>query len=259
MSRPLAPSGLAIRLSGVSVQYRIPKGRKPRMSLKELTVNFGRHNQGFTEVWALKKVNLDIEAGEVVGVIGRNGAGKSTLLAVVSGVLEPVAGTVSVRGRIAPLLSLGAAFDNELSGRENVYLNAALLGFTRREVDARYDEIVAFAEIPDFMEAPFKTFSSGMGARLGFAVATAAEADILLVDEVLAVGDERFRKKCEDRIETFRQQHMTIMYVSHQLETVEKMCTRCIWLEQGQIVAEGKPADVISQYRDFMAGGTRSS
>jgi ABC-type polysaccharide/polyol phosphate transport system ATPase subunit len=205
-------------------------------------------------VWALKRIDLDIDAGEVLGVIGRNGAGKSTLLAVVSGVLEPVAGTVSVRGRIAPLLSLGAAFDNELSGRENVYLNAALLGFTRKEVDERYDEIVAFAEIPDFMEAPFKTFSSGMGARLGFAVATAADADILLVDEVLAVGDENFRRKCEDRIETFRQQHMTIMYVSHQLDTVEEMCTRCIWLEQGHIAADGKPADIVSQYRDFMAG-----
>lgn len=254
MSRSSTPPGSAIHLSGVSVQYRVPKGRKRRLSLKELTVNLGRYTQGYTDFWALKKIDLDIAEGEVVGVIGRNGAGKSTLLAVISGVLRPVGGMVSVRGRIAPLLSLGAAFDNELSGRENVYLNAALLGFTRREVDERYGDIVAFAEIPDFMEAPFKTFSSGMGARLGFAVATAADADILLVDEVLSVGDEHFRKKCEERIERFRQQHMTIMYVSHQLETVVEICTRCIWLEQGHIVADGKAADVVSRYREFVAG-----
>jgi ABC-type polysaccharide/polyol phosphate transport system ATPase subunit len=159
-----------------------------------------------------------------------------------------------VSGRIAPLLQVGSAFDYQLTGRENVYLNAAFLGFTRQEVDRCYDSIVEFAELADFMEADFRTFSSGMAARLGFAIATAARADVLLVDEVLSVGDEHFRRKCEQRIDEFRRQHMTILFVSHDLRAVQDLCTRSIWLDGGKIRADGQPEPVIHEYLDFVAG-----
>ena len=243
----------AIRLRNISVQYHIPTGHKKRLSMKEITVSLGRNKRAYSDFWALRDVDLTIRSGEIVGVIGRNGAGKSTMLAVVSGVLKPIRGSVEVSGRIAPLLSMGAAFDMELTGRENIYLNAAMLGFSRAEVDQRYDEILAFAELQNFIDAPYKTFSSGMGARLGFSVATSADADIMLVDEILAVGDEHFRRKCEERIASFRQRKVTILYVSHDLKTIQEMCTRTIWLDQGQIVADGAPDDVVAEYMGFMA------
>jgi ABC-2 type transport system ATP-binding protein len=252
MSSPFTADQLPVKLSGVSVQYRVPLGKRKRLSLKEIVVQFGHNSRKYSDFFALRDVDLQVQPGEIVGVIGRNGAGKSTLLAVISGVIKPIAGVVTVCGHVAPLLSLGAAFDMELTGRENIYLNAALLGFTRKETDERYDSIVAFSEIQEFIEAPYKTFSSGMGARLGFAVATAAEADVLLVDEVLAVGDVRFRKKCEERIARFRERKMTILYVSHDMETVQEMCTRVIWLERGRIVEDGGPDVVVPHYLEFM-------
>jgi ABC-type polysaccharide/polyol phosphate transport system ATPase subunit len=244
----------AICLKGVSVHYRVPRGR--RRSLKNLIVQLGRTSQGYDDFTALQGVDLSIAPGEVVGVIGRNGAGKSTLLAVVSRVLKPTMGDVSVHGRIAPLLALGAGFEPELSGRENIFLNAALLGFCKPDVFRLYNSIVSFAELQDFIEAPLKTYSSGMQMRLGFAIATAADADILLVDEVLAVGDERFRKKCEDRIDSFRDRRMTILLVSHDMKAVQELCTRAIWLNHGRIVADGKPQVIVQQYRDFMASNS---
>jgi ABC-type polysaccharide/polyol phosphate transport system ATPase subunit len=242
-----------ISLSGVSVSYRVPKGNQRRLSVKDLFVHLGRNRQPFVDIWALRDVDLTVAHGEVLGVIGPNGAGKSTLLAVISRVLKPAAGSVAVHGRTAPLLQVGSAFDSELTGRENVYLNAAFLGFTRHDVDDRYPDIVAFAEVADFMEAPFRTFSSGMAARLGFAVATAADADILLVDEILAVGDEHFRQKCMARIDDFRQRRMTILYVSHDLPIVQEICTRVVWMDGGRIVASGEPAAIVSAYQDFVA------
>jgi ABC-type polysaccharide/polyol phosphate transport system ATPase subunit len=241
-----------ISLHGVSVGYRVPKGRQRRIDVKNLFVSLGRRRQPMVSIWALRDVDLTVASGEVLGVIGRNGAGKSTLLSVISRVLKPMAGSVVVRGRTAPLLQVGSAFDNELSGRENLYLNAAFLGFTRREVDERYNEIVDFAEVGDFMEAPFRTFSSGMGARLGFSLATSAHADILLVDEILAVGDEHFRHKCMARIDEFRRRQVTILYVSHDLPIVQQICSRVIWIDSGHIMASGEPAAVVSAYKDFV-------
>jgi ABC-type polysaccharide/polyol phosphate transport system ATPase subunit len=245
-------SGEVVSLRNVSVRYHAHLGG--RRSLKQLVVNLNKHNpQPVQQFWALRDINLSIAHGEVLGVVGRNGAGKSTLLSVVSRVLKPTDGTVSIRGSIAPLLSLGAGFDNELSGRENVYLLGALLGFSKKYIDDRYEDIVGFAEIQDFIEAPLKTYSSGMMARLGFAIATSAEADILLVDEVLAVGDERFRKKCEERIRSFRDRRMTILLVSHTLPTVIEMSTRVVWLERGRVMGDGDPQTVVRAYQDFMA------
>jgi ABC-2 type transport system ATP-binding protein len=249
-----APARSVIDLHNVGVRYRTHRGK--RRSLKQIVVNLGNSGAQVAQTfWALSDVNLAVQPGEILGVIGRNGAGKSTLLSVVSRVLPPTRGMVTVQGRIAPLLELGAGFDTELSGRENVYLLGALLGFRKSYIDDRFDDIVAFAELQDFIEAPLKTYSSGMSARLGFAVATSSEADILLVDEVLSVGDEAFRKKCEQRIRTFRDRHVTILLVSHVMPTIEEMATRVIWLERGQIVNDGNPAAMISKYRQSLVRG----
>ena len=245
-------SGEVVSLRDVAVRYRAHVGG--RRSLKSLVVNLGKHTpQPVQQFWALSDINLSIAHGEVLGVVGRNGAGKSTLLSVVSRVLKPTRGIVKVGGSIAPLLALGAGFDVELTGRENVFLLGALLGFSKKYIAERYDDIVDFAEIQDFIDAPLRTYSSGMMARLGFSIATSAEADILLVDEVLAVGDERFRQKCEERIRRFRDRHMTILLVSHDMNKVAEMSTRIVWLERGRIAGDGDPQAVVSAYRDFMA------
>lgn len=257
MSDVAMPPFAAIHLEHVAVRYRAHVGR--RMSLKALVVSLGQHRQPVRDFWALQDVSLTVTAGEVLGVIGRNGAGKSTLLSILSRVLKPASGTVTVRGSIAPLLSLGAGFDQELTGRENVYLMGALLGYSRRFVAESFDDIVSFAELRDFIHAPIKTYSSGMQARLGFAIATAAEADILLVDEVLAVGDERFRRKCDDRMRAFRDNNTTIVLVSHTLPSVVEMCTRVIWLDRGRIVADGDARTVVEAYQAFMAGGKNAA
>ena len=237
-----------IRLESVSVCFRVPL--EPIRSFKEYVIWWIQNRQdAFREVWALRDVSLEVGQGEVVGIIGRNGSGKSTLLRVIARVLRPTSGRVWVRGRVAPLLELGGGFHPELTGRENIFLNATLLGHTRREVEARFDWIVDFAELRDFIDAPLRTYSTGMVARLGFAVATAWEPEILLVDEVLAVGDQAFQKKCQARMEAFRACGTTILLVSHNLEMVRKMCQRAIWLEHGQIQAVGSPDEVISFYQ----------
>jgi lipopolysaccharide transport system ATP-binding protein len=185
----------------------------------------------------------------VYGLIGHNGAGKSTLLKLVARVLKPTQGRVLARGRVAPLLELGAGFHPELSGRENVYLNGALLGFTREEMDEKFNRIVNFAELEAFIDAPMRTYSSGMWARLGFAVATDVKPDILIIDEILGVGDESFQRKSAARIQQFQAEGATILLVSHNLNAIEAMCDRAALLDHGQLVAVGEPADLIARYR----------
>jgi len=187
-------------------------------------------------------------AGEVFGVIGRNGAGKSTLLRVISQVMRPTIGRVWRSGSVAPLLELGAGFHPELTGRENVFLNGALLGHTRREMRERFDEIVAFSELDKFIDTPIRNYSSGMQARLGFAVATAFRPDILIVDEVLSVGDEQFQAKCKARISDFQSGGATILLVSHQADVVEELCNRAVWLDSGRVKAIGPSREVVSKY-----------
>jgi ABC-2 type transport system ATP-binding protein len=208
-------------------------------SLKERIVTRKRTEQ--EDLWALQHVSAVIRKGETVGLIGANGAGKSTLLKVLSGIIKPTTGTVDVNGRVASLLELGAGFTGELSGRDNVYLNAALLGLSRREVDVLFDDIVEFAELEDFIDNEVKHYSSGMYVRLGFAVAVHVDPDVLLIDEVLAVGDEAFQRKCLDRIESFQQAGKTILFVSHSLDLVESLCTRGIVLDHGNVVYDGEP------------------
>src|SRR4029078_12393014 len=200
------------------------------------------------EFWALRDVNFSVGKGESLGLVGDNGAGKSTALKLMTRILETTSGHVSMNGRVAALLELGSGFHPDLSGRENVFLNGSLLGFSRRDMQARLPEIVDFAEIGDFIDMEVKHYSSGMYTRLAFAVATAVDPDILITDEVLAVGDESFQRKCMDRIYRFRQQGKTIIFVSHALETVRALCDHAVWLDHGQARAVGAASQVIDAY-----------
>jgi len=244
----LSEHEFAIQVENVSVQYRLPRERLS--GLKEYVIRWAQGRLQYAHFWALRDVSLRVQPGEMFGIVGRNGAGKSTLLKVMARVLRPTRGRVVMRGRVAPLLELGAGFHPELTGRENVYLNGALLGFSRREIVDRFDDIAAFAEIAEFMDAPLRTYSTGMVARTGFAVATSLRPDILLVDEVLSVGDAYFQEKCLARMETFRAQGTTIVLVSHSLERVAALCQRAIWLEDGRVAAAGAAADVAERYAE---------
>jgi len=245
--------GLSICLEGVAVCYRVPTERV--VSFKEYVIRRLTGRIRYQPVWALWDVSLEVASGEVVGIIGPNGAGKSTLLKVIARVLRPTRGRVRVWGRVAPLIALGAGFHPELTGRENIYLNAAVLGHSRQDTDARLASIVEFAELGDFIDAPLRTYSTGMIARLGFAVATAWEPDILIVDEVLAVGDEAFQQRCRERIDTFRRRGVTVLLVSHNMNQVQSMCTRAVWLHQGRVRAVGPPAEVVRAYHASVERG----
>lgn len=199
---------------------------------------------------ALDDVSFEIARGETVGLIGANGSGKSTVLGLIAGVLTPQAGRVEVRGRVCPLLELGAGFHPELTGRENVMLNGVLLGLTRRDVRARLDAIVAFSELEEFLDQPIRTYSSGMLARLGFSVAAHLDADILLIDEVLAVGDLHFQAKCREKLREFQRRRVTIVLVSHAVEEVRHLCGRVVWLDHGRLVGDGEPGTMLSRYAE---------
>ena len=201
--------------------------------------------------WALRDVSFGVYAGEVVGIIGENGSGKSTTLKLISRILEPSSGSVSVKGKVSALLELGTGFHPELSGRENIFLNGSLLGMSRKEMASRYEEIVDFAEIGEFIDTPIKHYSSGMVMRLGFAVSIYVDPDILLTDEVLAVGDEAFQRKCLDHISALRRRGVTIIFVSHALEAVRSLCRRVIWLDRGRMIADGPAGEVIDRYLTY--------
>jgi len=252
----MTSNGSVIELRDVSLCYRLAKQKIP--SLKEYAIHFIKGSLAYEELWALRDVALSIEEGETVGIVGRIGAGKSTLLKVVSGVLKPTRGTLRRRGWVAPILELGTGFDYELTGYENIYLNALLLGRQRKEIDERLDAIIEFSGLDDFVRSPIRNYSSGMLARLGFSIATAWKPDVLILDEVLGVGDARFLKRCEKRIEEFRKAGTTILIVSHDPEAVRKNCQRCLWLEQGQLEADGPVDEILDRYREFVEGtGTR--
>jgi len=236
-----------IELQGVSVRYREKKIR----SLKEAVIHgFTAHpKSGF--FYGLRDVSLTIRHGESVGILGANGAGKSTLLRVAAGIIPPSLGVAVSRGTVAPVMELGTGFEAELSGRENIFFNGALLGFSRSYMRARVDDIIAFSGIEPFIDAPLRTYSTGMVARLAFAVATSIEAETILLDEILAVGDAAFRVQCKARIERFVGNGATVVVVSHDLDALESLCSRALWVDAGQIVADGAAADVISRYAEL--------
>lgn len=206
-----------------------------------------------SHIWALRNIDLGVEQGEAFGVIGRNGAGKSTMLRMLAGVTAPTEGTIRVRGRVAPLLSVGVGFHRELTGRENVYVNGVILGLSKAEIDRLFDQIVAFAEIADFIDTPVKFYSSGMFLRLGFAVAVASHPDVLLIDEVLAVGDLAFQMRCHDRMEEIRRAGSTVIVVSHNLSAIRRLCDRTMVLNKGRAVFTGATDEAISIFHDIMA------
>jgi ABC-type polysaccharide/polyol phosphate transport system ATPase subunit len=236
-----------IQMVNVSVGYRIPN--EITRSFKQYAISWLSRKIVLNTFMALKRVDLQIKQGEIFGLIGHNGAGKSTLLKLIARVLKPSEGRIIVRGTVAPLLGIGAGFHPELTGRENIYLNGAILGMSQGEMEEKIDQIINFADLGNFIEAPMRTYSSGMWSRLGFAVATSAEPDVLIIDEVLAVGDENFRRKSSDRIQSFCDQGVTVIIASHSMAIVRDLCQRVAWLDHGEINLIGKPIEVIRAYR----------
>lgn len=250
MPREIRRNDVAIKVSNLSKCYQIYD--KPQDRLKQGLWR-GR-KQFYREFWALRDVSFEVNRGETVGVIGRNGSGKSTLLQMICGTLTPTTGEIEVNGRVAALLELGAGFNPEFTGRENVYLNAAIMGLSQQEIERRFDAIAAFADIGEFIEQPVKTYSSGMYVRLAFAVATSVEPDILIVDEALSVGDIAFQNKCMMRIKKLKDQGTNVLFVSHDLSTLQMICDRVIWLHDGLVMAIGDPIKTSQEYYVHMTG-----
>jgi lipopolysaccharide transport system ATP-binding protein len=236
-----------IILDNICVRYRAPEAKFG--TFKEYAIQLLKRKVKFKEFNALSNVNLQVNEGEILGIIGRNGAGKSTLLKVIARVLIPTEGRVRIRGRVSPLLELGAGFHPELTGLENIFLNGTLLGHTRREIESRLAEIIEFAELSSFIDSPLRTYSSGMVARLGFSVSTTWQPEILILDEILSVGDEAFRNKCKVRMATYRDAGSTTLLVTHDSSTVETLCARAVWLDHGEIKAIGPASEVVNMYR----------
>jgi ABC-type polysaccharide/polyol phosphate transport system ATPase subunit len=239
-----------IRVEDVSVTYRTSLDKAP--TLKSTLLRLGRRQRVIREIQALKNVSFSVPHGKVMGVVGANGAGKSTLMRTVAGILPPTSGRVEVEGRVSTLLSLGVGFNRKLTGRQNVVLGGLAAGLTRAELAEKYDEIVAFAELEDFMDMPMRTYSSGMYGRLAFAVAVTMHPDILIIDEALSVGDARFRRKSFNRMRELCAEDRTILLVSHALGSIEKLCDEAIWMDKGQMRMWDEPHAVIEAYTDFL-------
>lgn len=235
-----------INVDNITVRFNLASEKVD--NLKEYFIKLVKRELMFQEFLALKDVSLKIKPGEAWGIIGTNGSGKSTLLKAISGILKPYKGSISVKGEIAPLIELGAGFDGSLTARENIYLNGTVLGHSMKFMQEHFDEIVEFAELEDFLDSPIKNFSSGMKARLGFSVATMVNPDILIVDEILAVGDFLFKKKCNMRMEDMLNGGTTLLYVSHSIDTVKNLCTNALWLSNGEVVMSGDAETVCTEY-----------
>lgn len=238
-----------VKVNDVSMMFNLSSEKID--SIKEYFVKAIRHELHFQEFWALKNVSFELEKGDSIGIIGLNGSGKSTLLKIVSGILKPTKGKVETVGSIAPLIELGAGFDANLSARENIYLNGAILGYDRAYMDSRFDEIIEFAELQDFVDTAVKNFSSGMVARLGFAIATMNIPDILIIDEILAVGDYKFQEKSFDRMKKMINSGATVVFVSHSIEQVKQICKKALWLEHGNVKMLGDAETVCNRYMEM--------
>ena len=236
-----------IELKNVSMQFDL--NIEKVNSLKEYLIKYFKKELKFEKMWALREINLKIEEGDVWGIGGFNGAGKSTLLKVISGILKPTTGEVKINGNISPLIELGAGFDMDLTARENIFLNGYILGYSKNLLKEKFDEIVEFSELKDFIDVPLKNFSSGMVARLGFAIATIIEPKILIVDEILSVGDFKFQQKSEKKIKAMMGNGTTVIFVSHSVAQVEEICNKAVWLEKGKIKKIGNAKEICEEYR----------
>lgn len=238
----------AVELRNVEMHFNMSKEKLE--SLKEYFLKFVKRQLYFEDFVAIDNVSFDIKKGDVFGIVGLNGCGKSTTLKIISGILEPTNGTVKTYGTIAPLIELGAGFDMDLTARENIYLNGSVLGYSKKFMDEKFDEIVEFSEMQEFLDVPMKNYSSGMVARIGFAIATVTTPDILIVDEILAVGDFLFQQKCEERINAMINDDTTVIIVSHSIEQIERLCKHCVWLEKGKIKMIGEATEVCDAYKN---------
>lgn len=245
---------VVIKVDNVGMKYNL--GVEKSYSIKEMFINFlkSKKKSRKTFFWALDDVSFEINKGEVVGIIGSNGAGKSTLLKVVSGVMKPTKGRVMVDGNISPMIELGAGFDAELTARENIYLNGSILGYSKEMLDLKFDSIVEFSELRDFLDVPVRNYSSGMTAKLAFSIATIVEPEILIVDEILSVGDLKFQEKSKSKMMEMIGGGTTVLYVSHSIEAIEGLCTKVIWLEKGKIIEIGEAKKVCDNYRRSQVG-----
>ena len=242
-----------IKVEDVSMKFNL--GIEKNFSLKLFFINMLKpkkkdETKGNKDFWALKHVNFEVERGEVVGFVGGNGAGKSTLLKVVSGVMKPTEGKITVAGNICPMIELGAGFDMDLTARENIYLNGSILGYSREFIDQKFDEIVSFSELQDFLEVPVRNFSSGMVARLAFSIATQVDPEILIVDEILSVGDLNFQQKSEAKMRSMITGGTTVLYVSHSIDSIRSLCDKVVWLDHGKVVMSGNTEKVCQAYYD---------
>lgn len=251
-------TNISLRIQGLGKRYRLG-GLKPfqtlRDSLMDLVSGRGEKKKKL-DFWALRDVSFELKQGEVLGIVGRNGAGKSTLLKLLSRITSPDTGIIEIHGRMGSLLEVGTGFHPELTGRENIFMNGTLLGMNRKEIERKFDEIVAFSGVEEFLDTPVKRYSSGMRVRLGFAVAAHLEPEILVVDEVLAVGDAEFQRKCLGRMNEAASEGRTVLFVSHQLEAIQTLCTRAIWLERGRVAMEGTTVDVVASYMNEILKAT---
>lgn len=240
---------IAVSAKGVSMHFNIASEKLE--NFKEYFIKLIKRQLFYKDFVAVDNVSIEIPKGEVFGIVGTNGSGKSTLLKILSGILQPTTGTVEINGTIAPLIELGAGFDGELTAKENIYLNGAVLGYKKKFIDEHFDAIVDFAELRDFMEMPIKNYSSGMVARIAFAIATIIKPDILIVDEILSVGDFMFQQKCEDRINELMAGGTTVIIVSHTIDQIERLCDRAMWIEKSKVKMIGDAKEVCAAYRNI--------
>ena len=242
----MAKKSLAMKIENVSMKFNLSSEKVD--NIKEYVIKMMKKELMFQEFWALRDISFEVQKGDRVGIMGLNGAGKSTLLKVISGVLKATQGTVTTNGKIAPLLELGAGFDRQYTGAENIYLYGAMLGYSKEFLEARYDEIVEFSELGSFIDVPVKNYSSGMQARIGFSIATMVRPDILIVDEILAVGDFKFQEKCKERMTQMLSAGTTLLMVSHSIEDIRRMCTHAAWIDHGELRQSGEVMEVTEAY-----------
>lgn len=239
-----------ITVDNVGMEFNLSQEKVD--NLKEYFIKLLKKDLRFQSFWALRNVSLEIEKGDRVGLVGLNGAGKSTLLKLISGVMKPTQGQIKVKGRISPLLALGAGFDPSYTGRENIFLYGSLMGHSKRFIESKFDEIVEFSEIGDFIDVPLKNYSSGMGARLAFSIATAVQPEILVLDEVLSVGDAKFQEKSRQKMNSLMEGEVTILFVSHSTDQVRKICDKALWLHKGKLIDQGPVDEVCDVYEKFI-------